>query len=154
MLVGAGVETLFQDAQAATVTENGKKHSDKQVVIFECFAVFVCVAGIDVALENTVHDRLDKGVDAGYCVHGLQLLFFELFTGFYPGEQESATLYLWVGIFFRTVVPAERGKGFFRAMFGLGRAPSGIKPGFVPSGINTGPVKWDKTWARHYSQCS
>ena len=107
MLVGAGVETLFQDAQAATVTENGKKHSDKQVVIFECFAVFVCVAGIDVALENTVHDRLDKGVDAGYCVHGLQLLFFELFTGFYPGEQESATLYLWVGIFFRTVVTGE-----------------------------------------------
>ena len=112
MLAGAGVETLFQDAQAATVTENGKKHSDKQVVIFECFAVFVCVAGIDVALENTVHDRLDKGVDAGYCVHGLQLLFFELFTGFYPGEQESATLYLWVGIFFRTVVPL-RGRGLW-----------------------------------------
>jgi len=31
-----------------------------------------------------------------------------LFTGFYPGEQESATLYLWVGIFFRTVVPWGR----------------------------------------------
>ena len=90
---------------------------DKQVVIFECFAVFVCVAGIDVALENTVHDRLDKGVDAGYCVHGLQLLFFELFTGFYPGEQESATLYLWVGIFFRTVV--SLGEGVFRGFSGF-----------------------------------
>ena len=112
-------------------TENGKKHSDKQVVIFECFAVFVCVAGIDVALENTVHDRLDKGVDAGYCVHGLQLLFFELFTGFYPGEQESATLYLWVGIFFRTVVP-QAGEGIYSVLnSGLGSSPSGVNTGFL-----------------------
>ena len=59
MVAGAGVETLFQDAQAATVAENGTKHSDKQVVIFECFAVLVCVVGVDVALENTVHDGLD-----------------------------------------------------------------------------------------------
>ena len=149
MVAGAGVETLFQDAQAATVTENGKKHSDKQVVIFECFAVFVCVAGIDVALENTVHDRLDKGVDAGYCVHGLQLLFFELFTGFYPGEQESATLYLWVGIFFRTVVFLhwERGLGAGTARIsekGLNKPQSDEIPCFSRFGENPATTPLDE----------
>ena len=110
MVAGAGVETLFQDAQAATVTENGKKHSDKQVVIFECFAVFVCVAGIDVALENTVHDRLDKGVDAGYCVHGLQLLFFELLYGVLPRETGACNPFSWAPGFIPDSSAASQGR--------------------------------------------
>ena len=100
MVAGAGVETLFQDAQAATVTENGKKHSDKQVVIFECFAVFVCVAGIDVALENTVHDRLDKGVWMRDIVYmGCSFCFLSYLRGFTPENKSLQPFDLWMEIF-------------------------------------------------------
>ena len=63
-----------------------------------------------VALENTVHDRLDKGVDAGYCVHGLQLLFFELFTGFTP-ENKSLQPFICGWGFFPDSSAAPRGRG-------------------------------------------
>ena len=61
--------------------------------------------------------------------------------------------------------PRKRGEGFIRAMFGLGRAPSGVNTGLVakppsginaglaPSGVITGPVKRRNYWARkrrHY----
>ena len=99
MAGGMGVEALLQDAQAFAVAEDGKKHGDKQVVTAEFFAVFVGFAGINVMLEGAVHGGLDKGVDAGYCVHGLQLLFFELLYGVLPRETGACNLFLWAPCF-------------------------------------------------------
>ena len=95
----AGSTPATSNAQAFAVAEGGKKHGDKQVVTAEFIAGFVGFAGINVMLEGAVHGGLDKGVDAGYCVHGLQLLFFELLYGVLPRETGACNPFLWASGF-------------------------------------------------------
>ena len=109
MAGGMGIEALFQDAQAFAVAEGSKKYGNEKFVTAGFFAVFICCPGINLALEGAAHGGLDKAMDAGYCVHGLRLLFFELLYGVYPGKREPATLFCGNLILFWTVVPRGRG---------------------------------------------